>query len=222
MTKVLIYVEGQTEEIFVRNVLGPHLAARGVYLEPTLAVTKRTKQGKHFKGGVTSYAKTKRDILRLLNDRSAALVTTMIDFYALPKDFPGQGDLPSSSPYQRVEHLEAAFAKDIGHRRFCPFFMLHEFEALLLTRPEVIGQAIPSATLKETETFMRELRGRAPEEINEGRKTHPAARIQSHFPSYNKKIDGPRIVERIGLEAIREKCQHFAHWLARLEGLGDE
>jgi hypothetical protein len=97
MKFVKIYVEGQTEETFVRDVLTPHLSGIGVYPTPVLAKTKREKSGRAFKGGLTSYAKVRRDILRLLDDSSAAAVTTMLDFYGLPKDFPGNSIIPTGS-----------------------------------------------------------------------------------------------------------------------------
>ncbi len=41
MNKVLILVEGQTEEAFVRDVLYKHLSQFNVYCIPKLATTKR-------------------------------------------------------------------------------------------------------------------------------------------------------------------------------------
>jgi hypothetical protein len=49
MKRVLILVEGQTEETFVRDVLAPHFLARNVALTPKLLVTRRVKSGGHFK-----------------------------------------------------------------------------------------------------------------------------------------------------------------------------
>jgi hypothetical protein len=37
MSKVLIYVEGQTEETFVGEVLAPHLSKNGIYPTAVLA-----------------------------------------------------------------------------------------------------------------------------------------------------------------------------------------
>lgn len=53
MKRLLIYVEGQTEETFVRDVLAPYLWTLGLHPEPTLARTKRTRSGQTFKGGIT-------------------------------------------------------------------------------------------------------------------------------------------------------------------------
>ena len=78
MKRVLVLVEGQTEETFVRDVLAPHLLDRNVALIPKILVTKRVKSGGHFKGGVTSYDKVKGDVQRLLADTHAERVTTML------------------------------------------------------------------------------------------------------------------------------------------------
>ncbi len=219
MKKVLVYVEGQTEETFVRDVLAPHLQQRcQIVLIPVIARTKRTKVGYTFKGGIVSYFKVKRDIQRLLGDKSAIRVTTLIDYYGLPDDFPGKNSLPPGPPYKRVAYLEQAFANDIQHPRFLPFLVLHEFEAFVLVDPNVLAQTLPQYR-SNLPRFMRSIRGKNPEEINEGQDTHPAARIRRYFPSYQKTLHGPLIVQRIGLHAIRRKCSHFDQWLSTLESL---
>ncbi|NOX62486.1 MAG: DUF4276 family protein [Chloroflexi bacterium] len=215
MKKVLIYVEGQTEETFVRDVVGPFLADKHIYLVPILARTKRTRSGRAFKGGIVSYKQVRRDIIRILNDSSASLVTTMIDYYGLPNDFPGKSNMPSGTPYQRVTHLEDAFRRDISHPRFTPFLTLHEFEALLFAQPEEILRAFPETP--QADRLITELSKASPEEINEGPQTHPAARIIRYIPHYRKPLHGPIITRRIGLSVIRSKCPHFDQWVTLLE-----
>jgi hypothetical protein len=217
MMSVLIYVEGQTEETFVNKILAPHFENR-LYLKPVIAKTKRTKAGRTFKGGIVSYTKVRRDILGLLGDTSAALVTTMIDYYGLPDDFPGRRDLRPGTPYQRVTCLEKAFAEDIGDSRFRPFLVLHEFEALVLSQPLRLEEVLPQYQ-GQVHKLIQDIRGRAPEEIDEGPETHPAARIVRYFPGYQKRLHGPMVVERIGLDAIRSKCPHFDEWLSLLDSL---
>lgn len=218
MTRVHVLVEGQTEETFIRSLLAPHFASRGVYLTPVLAATKRIKSGQKFKGGVIHYEPFRRDLQRLLRDTNAVAVTTMIDYYGLPEDFPGFSNLPAGSCYDRAAHLERALRDDLGHPRLLPYLSLHEFEALLLTAPSEIGTAFPAggqiARLeKDVSAFP------SPEEINEGPDTHPAARILQYLPGYRKALHGPLIASRIGLAALRQRCPHFAAWIDRLERL---
>ncbi len=39
---------------------------------------------------------------------------------------------------------------------------------------------------------------------------------------HRKRVHGPIVTKRIGLEVLREKCDHFASWLTRLENIGVE
>ena len=48
MNRVLISVEGQTEETFVRNLLQPYLWDYSVDVSAVILSTKRTKQGNKF------------------------------------------------------------------------------------------------------------------------------------------------------------------------------
>ena len=41
MTRLLMRVEGQSEEIFVKQTLAPHLADHGVFVQPLVLWTKR-------------------------------------------------------------------------------------------------------------------------------------------------------------------------------------
>ena len=111
--RILILVEGQTEERFVKDVLAPAFWEREVFLIPTLLVTKRVKNGPNFKGGVTNFGKFANDVKLLLNGAGDALVTTLLDYYGLPPDFPGMTTRPAGSPAQRVTHVETAI-----HRHF--------------------------------------------------------------------------------------------------------
>ncbi|WP_270809297.1 DUF4276 family protein [Aeromonas sp. QDB08] len=56
MSRVLVFVEGQTEETFVRDLLVPYFSRLGIYLTPILA---QTSPG--HKGGIVSYGKVKRE-----------------------------------------------------------------------------------------------------------------------------------------------------------------
>ena len=51
MKKVLVLVEGQTEEVFVKNVLGPYLWERHIFCIPKIAVTKLVKSGLILRAG---------------------------------------------------------------------------------------------------------------------------------------------------------------------------
>lgn len=105
----------------MREVLGGHLLRQGKALVPTLVVTKRVKDGPNFKGDITSWTKVHKDLSRLLRDSNAAAVTTMLDYYGLPTDFPGMTTRPRGTPTERAAHVEEAMASVVGHTRFIPY-----------------------------------------------------------------------------------------------------
>lgn len=224
MKRVHVLVEGQTEEAFVRQVLRPHLEPRWVWVEPVVLTTKRSKSGRKFKGGVSSFERIRRDLRLLLADTDAARVTTMIDLYKLPDDAPGMEDLPSGGGRKRADHLEAAWRRSLDeHPRFDPYLSVHEFEALLLSNLQLLVPAVGETPAGGTRALDRlatavEAAG-TPEEVDDGESTHPAARLVELFPGYQKAVHGPLTLERAGLDVLRTRCPHFAAWLGRLESL---
>jgi hypothetical protein len=215
MRKLLVLVEGPTEEKFIKEVLAPHFINFGKCLIPTILNTKIVKSGTNFKGGITSYKKAKRDLLRLLGDTSALCVTTMFDLYGLPNEFPGRQDAPTA-PYEKVQHLEIAFRQDVDHPKFLENLILHEFEGLLFSTPSEIARALNEPD-KESELNKIRVSFKTPEEINDAPNTAPSKRLQDLFPIYNKPFYGTIISKRIGLNAIRTQCPHFHQWVSRME-----
>jgi hypothetical protein len=213
--KVHVLVEGPTEEGFVRHVVQPHLAQYDVWANPVIVTTKRVKSGPNFKGGVTSYDRVRDDARRLLGDTSARLVTTLMDYYGLPKEFPGRSEA-AGKPHQKVAVVESAFQEDIDHPRFLAYLSLHEFEALLFASPSVIARALNDMTKEKTLQGIRE-GFPTPEDINDNPATTPSRRILGCFPRYNKVYFGSVIARRIGLVHLRRECPHFNDWVNRLE-----
>ncbi|GAA4498794.1 DUF4276 family protein [Pseudaeromonas paramecii] len=212
MSRVLVFVEGQTEETFVRDLLVPYFSRLGIYLTPILA---QTSPG--HKGGIVSYGKVKHQLTRLCRQDQGAYVTTMMDYYGLPNDFPGL-DGRVADAHEQVMRLELALQQDIGAPNFIPNLMLHEFEALLFSAPEKFAEWLDDQALLAP---MAAIRGAfaTPEHINNSPQTAPSKRILALVPHYKKTVDGPLIAEDIGLDAIRAKCPHFNNWIERLLAL---
>jgi len=216
--RALILVEGQTEERFVKDVLGPAFWPRGLFFSATILVTKRVKDGSNFTGGVTSFAKFRNDAERLLNSAGGALVTTMLDYYGLPGDFPGIATRPvNATPLQRVAHVETEIRACFNNpANFLPFLALHEFEAWLFASPDELPRVMTD--LDKQPQFAAIRAGFAtPEEINERPEFAPSKRIEYLFPAYKKTVHGPATVARIGIDQIRAECPHFKQWMDRLE-----
>ena len=215
---MLALVEGQTEERFVKDVLDPHLLTRDKTLIPKIATTKRVKQGPDFKGGITDYQKVKNDLCRLLGDTGVVAVTSFIDYYALPADFPGMDTRPKGTSLSRVNHVEQSWGEDIANPRFYPFLMLHEFEALLFSKPDELCRALGQPKILDKLSAIRASFD-TPEDINDNPLTAPSKRIISLMPKYHKKVHGPMVSGRIGLETLCGECPHFREWVEWLESL---
>jgi hypothetical protein len=220
MKLIYILCEGETEEKFVKVVLQPRFWAHDKHLQPVILHTKRDRSGTKVKGGVSSYEKIRRELQNLLRDSRAECVTTFLDYYGLPEDFPGKAEMAHrkfKNPYERVTYLEEKFAEDIDDRRFLPYIMLHEFEAVLFIDlaelEKVVGVSPDSRALGDWQSFS------SPEEINDGKDTHPSARLEKAYRGYRKVLHGSQAAMQIGLERIREKCLHLDEWIRKLEAL---
>ena len=218
MKKVLILVEGQTEETVVRDVLSPYLGSTGVHLEPIILKTKREKWGTTFKGGIRSFDQVRRDLLPLLGDTSAAAVTTLIDYYGLPQDFPGMDSRPAGDPYARIRHVESAFANSIAHPRFVPHLTLHELEAWVFVDPKKCAWVFSGSDVPGQLDGIRAASGGA-EKIDENPDTAPSKRILDLAEDYQKALHGPMAIGAIGIDVVRTACPHADDWLRRIEKL---
>ncbi len=215
-------VEGQSEELFVKHTLAPYLSERGVYLPakgPSLLFTKRMPSGGGFRGGVSSWGQILNNLKPLTQD-SDAWVTTLLDFYGLPDDFPGYQETlkTANAPHQKVVAVQARFAAEIQQPRFIPFLALHELESWLFSSPRAVAAHFDEPALSnQLEEVVRH--AGEPECINHGPLTHPKARLKQLQPSYKETSDGATLLDKIGIDAIRTACPHFDSWLTRLEGL---
>jgi hypothetical protein len=229
MSRVHVLVEGQTEEQFVKHVLGPYLARFNVFADVCILVTQRRKSGETWKGGGVSLQRLLHDIRPLLGDSSATLVTTMFDYYALPDDFPGMNENAGlAGASARASVVEARFNQVVqentslallnGRTRFACHLSVHEFETFLFVDPKITAVALdqPDRGLQ----LMQIVNAFASvEDIDGSRETCPSHRVEDMFPGYDKVFYGPLIAERVGLDRLRSSCPHFGAWVAMLEGL---
>lgn len=214
MKRVHIFCEGQTEETFVREVLQDHLIGYDVFLNPIVLRTSAT-----CKGGVVSYAKLKWQIEQKCREDSSSCVTTLIDLYGLPSDFPGKSSFENQHDYEKkVAIAEKAFNSDIDMNNFIANLLLHEYEALLFSDvtkfEEWFNPSVVDSLQKEASIFDN------PEQINDSPTTAPSKRILKYCLGYNKPLHGSLIAMDIGLDVIRSQCKHFNVWLRKIENLG--
>lgn len=207
----------------MRSVLAPHLLQYNVRLDAQQWLTNR-RSG--HRGGGRNFDKVENHILRILNKfqyRNDVYVTTMIDLYG----FPRQGNtiwndeisqLPDGE--NKAGTLEMRWYARFNNRFFIPYVQVHEFETLILCKPDVL-QTYFTNNLAEVEALKAEIGAKPPEEINNTPNGAPSKRIIKYLPSYaaQKTTAGVASVEQIGLNEIRTKCPRFDAWLKRLENL---
>jgi len=215
--KILVLVEGQTEERFVKRILSPYLFPKNIFLAPIVIKTKREVRGPDHKGGVNSYQQVLKDLIPLLKDTSADIVTTMIDYYALPTNFPGYNIRPNGNCYERVEFMEDQFSLDVNNSKFIPYLQLHEFEALVFACEENISKAFINVPNKLKQVTKINNSFNSPEEINEGPTTAPSKRLKNIFADYEKTLHSQLILSHVNVDDIRKKCSHFNSWLTKME-----
>jgi len=211
-----LLLEGQTEEVIVRDVLKPHLDSMGwLVCHSIVAISRRAGEPAH-RGGVTSWGKLRWEITRLLTDSGLDVLTTVIDYYGLPADVPGMATRPSGDPLCRVRHVERALAASIGDPRFLPHLTLHEIETWVFAAAPQLGDLYADAALVERLKADIADAGGA-EFVNDGHTTAPSKRLARYKPGYAKTSDGPLAVEELGLPALRRQCPHLDAWLTALE-----
>ncbi len=211
--------EGQTEEYFVKKVLATHLGHYNISTDVRSVLTRKD-QKKHYRGGLKSYQKAKKDILMWLKEdnNSESRFSTMFDLYALPNDFPKFKEAKKiTDPYKKIEFLENAFKQDINDIRFFPYLQLHEFEALILSQPQELKWEYfdRSGEIEKLIKLSNDIGN--PELINDNPETAPSKRILKLIPEYDKANIGPEITDLIGIETLKQKCKHFNDWIIRLE-----
>lgn len=219
MSRILVHVEGQTEEDFVNLVLAEHLGMQGYEVRARLLGNAR-QRGR--RGGIRNWESVRKNILRHLKGDQGAIATTIMDYYGLPKTSPGRASSsPNASPRECAESVQQAIAQDIDTeigdtRRFIPYVVMHEFEGLLFSDPDRLAQSIgrPDLTV-ELSTIRGEFE--SPEHINDSKRTAPSKRIAGIYAGYHKPVDGVKAIQQIGLETVRQECPLFNDWIARLE-----
>ena len=226
MTRLLVHVEGQTEETFVREILRPHLYLKGFSNVNARLIGNARQRDR--RGGIRSWVSVRIDILNHFSEDTTCLETTMVDYYGLPQTgsraWPGReaaGQLPHAQKATTVEEaLLVDICREMGNafnpKRFIPFVMMHEFEALLFSDCETFSRAIGRPELSAN---LQSIRNQfpSPEEIDDSSITAPSKRVEELVKGYEKPLLGALAIREIGLDTIRHECPHFSEWLARLE-----
>ena len=87
MPRLLVHVEGQTEEAFVNDVLTQHLLDRGY--ESVAARIVGNARLRQRRGGIIPWQAVKKEIVNHLKQDAGCIATTMVDYYGLPQEANG-------------------------------------------------------------------------------------------------------------------------------------
>lgn len=87
MKRVVFIVEGDTEVSFIQKRVIPYLYSKG-FTNPMNAQKILTNRKLNKKGGNVGFEYLKNDVSRVAATKNV-LITTLLDFFRLPTDFPG-------------------------------------------------------------------------------------------------------------------------------------
>lgn len=228
MKRLLVHVEGETEERFVHELLAPHLQQYG-FGDVSARKLGNARQ-RHKRHGIKPWAVVQDVVSKhLLQDRHA-YSTLMVDYYAMPstgdRSWPGREDAMHLAHAHKARHIETqlfACLQKTNHavaKRFIPFVQMHEFEALLFSDCAAFAQAIGQAEIEAPLEKIR-LQFDNPECINDSPETAPSKRLAQliHKYEHQKPLLGTLGATAVGLTPMRAQCPGFANWLIRLEQL---
>ncbi len=220
MIRVHVICEGQTEEMFINEVLAEALHRKNIYLSPALI----GKPG--HKGGNFRFQRLLTDVRNRLLGDPQAYCTTFFDFYGLPEEFPGKTEASIKNAMNEkadglLTVMTTKLQEKLGEeamRRFIPYIQMYEFEGLLFSAPEHLAIGISQPSLAGQFQHIRNFFD-TPEDINNSPNTAPSKRILALYKGYEKPLHGSLAAIEIGLAAIRAECPRFDSWLTRIEAL---
>lgn len=115
MNRLLIGVEGQTEEEFVNEVLAGHLYTRG-YTSVGARLLGNARQRRR-RGGIRAWQSVRSDLLKHLKEDSGSLVGLMVDYFAMPstgnREWPGRAAAQSLPTEQKADVIHLALREDL-------------------------------------------------------------------------------------------------------------
>lgn len=181
-------------------------------------MTSRDRQGRKHRGG-GRWSHWLRDLKRLLGEHSGRF-TTMFDLYGLPDDFPSlQACSSIVDTVVRASALEKAMADIVDDWRLIPYIQRHEFETLVLSGLQELGDLLEGDDLTGLGELRAAVGAAPPEDINDGRETAPSKRLERFVPGYRKTVHGPLVLEACGVAKLVKRCPRFGEWVARLEAI---
>ena len=227
--RLYVICEGQSENAFVKNLLTPYLGTKLEWkvkvLPYTLITSANLRKGIQNRGGLLSFRQLENDMKRCM--AYGCPVTTMVDYYRLPDDFPGYEDLTKfNRDIDRVIHLERSMKgyflsslPDYPKDFFIPYIQVHEFEALFFSDLAKLKRYyLNEVDQNGIDSLIKDTNGLEPEDIDSGEDTAPAKRLEKNI-AYHKGSSIVIPLGEIGIERMRERCSHFNDWVEQILNL---
>lgn len=224
MREVLVLCEGQTEREFVRRHVAPAVAGQGVALSGTLVGKTHRKRG-----GIRGWAVYERELIRLASERADRHLALLVDYYAMPADWPGRAEAAGRPLAERGAYVEQRLAEQadpVFRDRFVPCVQYHEFESLLFVdgwttawELDAVGRPRSSAAVEKKINEAVAAAGGQAEWVNDGPDSAPSKRIAQMIVGYDKVAWGNQVVDAVTLPRLRKGCPWLDRWMAALQAL---
>ncbi|GAB3707935.1 DUF4276 family protein [Spirosoma flavus] len=213
MKRIIIVVEGQTEQEFVKQCVAPYLLAK----HGITSVTARLIGKPGHKGGDVRFNRLKVDLTILLHEPDV-VVSTFIDLFKLGNDFPKYDDCQRFNRSEdRIACLEEGLYQAINTTTFIPYIQRHEFDALLFASENGFKNYFKGSTCAKLAEIIRDHPN--PEDINN---TEPPSyrllKVVEQYEGfrYDKVNFGNILALEIGIETMLKTCPRFSSWIDKL------
>lgn len=195
--KFIIIVEGRTEKLAIHDFLKRWLDHK---LVERVGVRQRL-----LSGGKIEQQITKQALAHLEKDDENEIIGVfgLLDLYGMGFDLEGK----TMGPDKLFKERKKAIEKQVSHDHFKMFFAVHEFEAWLLSDPEIFQQNFRKEVGKYSSN---------PESVNFT--NHPSKLLQDIYRRkakghYKKTTDGPDLFSRLDPQLVYDKCPYFRKML---------
>ena len=174
MKRVVFIVEGDTEVSFIQKRVIPYLYSKG-FTNPMNAQKILTNRKLNKKGGNVGFEYLKNDVSRVAATKNV-LITTLLDFFRLPTDFPGY-----TTDSLRLPDMEQGIKEKVTEFMdascFLPYIQRHEIESLMYTSMDGFNVVVDDQeSLDELQRIIDSYP--TPEDINGGADTAPSKRLK--------------------------------------------
>lgn len=213
MRRIIIVVEGQTEQEFIKQCVAPYLFDKyGI-----MSVSARLIGKPGHKGGNARFERLRKDVTIILREPEV-VVSMFMNFFKLASDFPDvEPCRKQSNTDAQINCLEQALHKHIGSDLFIPYVQKHEFEALLFSLSTGFTNYLGTKSCKELEAVSQQFPN--PEDINSNQP--PSYRLTDILNrceqlNYKKVIYGNIFALEVGIETMITRCERFSNWINKL------